>query len=106
MQNAKKPFTASLKEQGLLSVIKRELTDFLKASLPLEKEEILSLLEQPRRPGHGHLSLPLFSLSKKNKSSPQEEAKKISEQINKNLPSILEKCESLAGSMKVIFKNI
>ena len=95
----------SLKEQGLLSVIKKELAGFLKKLLSLPEKELLSLLEQPRRLDHGHLSLPVFSFSKQNKSSPQEEAKKISEQINKSLPPILRRCEALSGFANFWFQE-
>ena len=94
-----------LKEHGLLALIKRELASFLKTSLSLKENEILSLLEQPRRPEYGHLALPLFSFSKRSNISPQEQAKKISEQINHKLPPILKQCNALSAFVNFQFQE-
>ena len=96
---------SSLKEQTLLVKIKKELASFLKTILPLTVEEILSLLEQPRHSEHGHLALPLFSYAKKNKISPQEQAKNFSEQINKSLPPILKQCNALSAFINFQFQE-
>lgn len=94
-----------LKEQGLLAQIKKELAAFLNKHLPLSEEEILSLLEQPRRLEHGHLALPLFSLAKKMKKSPQDQARYFSEQIQKNLPRFLKQCNALSAFINFQFQD-
>lgn len=92
-----------LQEQGSLALIKKELADFLKSSLILE-DDIISLLEQPRRPEHGHLALPVFSFAKKYNSSPPELAKKISMEINQKLPDFLESCTVLSAFVNFKFQ--
>ena len=86
---------SSVREQGLLAEIKKELSVFLNKTLSLKEEEIL--LEQPRHFEYGHLALPLFSFAKKNKVSPQQQAQDFSEKINKNLPFFLASCSPLSG---------
>ncbi len=96
---------SSLKEQGLLIDIKKDLVGFLKTYFPLSEENIFSLLEQPRRSEYGHLALPMFALAKKNNLSPKEEAKKIADQINKYPPPILKPCSAVAGFINFQFQE-
>ncbi|MCZ0931530.1 MAG: arginine--tRNA ligase [Oligoflexia bacterium] len=91
----------SLKEQGRLAFIKQELISHLKSFLP--EEEIV--LEQARNPAHGHLSLPVFALAKKQKTSPQKLAQDLSEKINQSLPSFLKSCRRLAGFINFNFQS-
>lgn len=95
----------SLGKHNLLAAIKKELAAFLEAELPLTEEEILSLLEQPRHLEHGHLAIPLFSYAKKNKNSPQEQARNFSEQINKSLPPFLKQCNALSAFINFQFQD-
>ncbi|MCY4321428.1 MAG: arginine--tRNA ligase [Bdellovibrionaceae bacterium] len=92
---------SSLKEQGQLSLIKQELNSYLK-NFFLEEDIIL---EQARNPDHGHLSLPVFALAKKQKTSPQNLAQKLSAEINKSPPSFLKSCQPLAGFINFYFKT-
>ena len=92
---------SSLKEQGRLAFIKRELISYLKAFL--SEEEIV--LEQARNPLHGHLSLPVFILAKKQKIPPQKMAQELSEKINQSLPSFLKSCQPLAGFVNFNFQS-
>ena len=94
-----------LKEQSLFALIKKKLAFFLTKHIPLKEDEILNLLEQPRNVEHGHLALPLFFLSKKNKSSPKDLASSFSEQINKNLPKFLKPCQSLSAFINFTFQE-
>jgi len=94
-----------VKEQGLLFEIKKELADFLKTICPLTEVEILSLLEQPRQPSHGHLALPLFSLAKRNKTSPQKLAANFLERLNQNRIPFLKSCKALAGFINFQFQE-
>ncbi len=95
----------NIKKLCLLGEIKKELAVFLKTSCPLTEEEILSVLERPRHPDHGHLALPLFFLAKQKKTSPQELAKSFSRQINKNLSPILKSCKAWAGFVNFEFQE-
>ena len=89
-----------LKEQGCLALIKQDLTSYLKAFLPAED----IILEQARNPDHGHLSLPVFALAKKQKSSPQKLAQDLSEKIKQSLPSFLKSCQPLSGFINFHFQ--
>ena len=75
MQYKKPIMSFVLKEQGPLALIKQDLLSYLKSFLP--EEDIK--LEQARNPDHGHLSLPVFILAKKQKISPQQLAQSLSE---------------------------
>ncbi len=94
-----------LKEQGSLSLIKEELARFLKPALPLRWAEIVSLLEKPRQPEHGHLSLPLFALAKKIGKAPQELAKELAELFSQNLPPYLKSCKALSAFVNFQFQE-
>lgn len=96
---------SSLTEQGLLALVKKDLACFLKQQLALTETEILSLLEQPRRPEYGHLSLPLFSVSKTKEASPQEEARRLAERVCQNLPPILKQCKALSAFVNFQFQE-
>lgn len=94
-----------LKNPSLFSLIKKELAEYLQPFLSLEPSDIISLLEQPRQSEHGHLALPLFSLSKDKSVSPQERAKDLSEKINeKNLP-ILKDCQAVSAFVNFRFQE-
>ena len=98
--------TLNLKEQGPLAVIKMELAVFLKnLHFSLSQQEIVSLLERPRDPKHGHLALPLFLLAKKSSTSPKELAQKQSLEISKNLPPFLKQCNALSGFLNFRFQE-
>ena len=94
-----------VKEQGLLFEVKKDLADFLKTIWPLTEEEILSLLEQPRQSSHGHLALPLFSLAKQNKTSPQKLAENFLERLNQNRSPLLKSCKALTGFINFQFQE-
>ena len=90
-----------LKEQGCLALIKQDLLSYLKAFL--SEEDIK--LEQARNSDHGHLSLPVFVLAKKQKNSPQKLAQDLSEKINHSLPSFLKSCQPLSGFINFHFQS-
>ena len=90
-----------LKEQGRLALIKQDLISCLKAFVP--EEDIV--LEQARNPAHGHLSLPMFVLAKKQRTSPQKLAQDLSEKINYSLPSFLKSCQPLSGFINFNFQS-
>ena len=94
-----------VQEQGALFFIKKELAEFLKNFISLEKEEIIHLLEQPRQSEHGHLALPLFSLAKTKKLPPQKIAQDFSAKINQKLPGFLKSCSSLTGFVNFQFQE-
>ena len=82
----------SIKEPGSLASIKKDLAGFLKAFLPVEEERLISLLERPRRAGHGQLSLPLFSLFKEKRA---KEAGKVSNPVSASGPAPASESSSL-----------
>lgn len=91
-------------EQGLLALIKKDLSQFLTKQLSLKESDIFSLLEQPRSLEHGHLAIPLFSIAKKGES-PQEMARHLAEQIQLKLPFMLEQCNALSAFVNFRFKT-
>lgn len=96
------PFEKTEEIHSLLE-IKKKLAYTLESSLPLKQEEILPLMERPKRPEHGHLALPVFSFSKKHQTSPQILAKKWSAQIKPENLQIVEKAEALSGFINFTF---
>ena len=91
----------SLREPGCLALIKQELFSHLRSFLP--EEDVL--LEQARNPDHGHLSLPVFALAKKQKISPQQLAQNLSGKINQSLPPFLKSCQPLSGFINFHFQS-
>ena len=73
----------SIKYQGSLSQIKKNVASSLSQILDLEESDIYSCLEQPLKKSHGHLALPVFSFSKSKKQNPKELAQEMTPQDQK-----------------------
>lgn len=93
------------KKQNLLTEIKQDLSGFLKSKLSLSEKEIFLALEQPRRPEHGHLAIPLFSLFQNRVPRPEEQTRNIANQLNKSRPSFLKSCEALSCFVNFWFQE-
>ena len=83
--------------------IRDRLADELSSSLPLKRKEISPLLEQPKRPEHGHLAFPVFSHSKERGVSPQALAAKWADRIKQNRSTVVEKTEAISGFINFTF---
>ena len=95
----------SFEPQGSLSEIKQKLSSLIEKYLPLKKEEIYDLLEQPHREEHGHISLPLFRLSHNKNQSPRQEAEKFVEQIKHQVPPFLKEVTAISGFINFHFEK-
>ena len=92
-----------MEETHSLFEIKKELSRILEAHLPPKQEEILPLLERPKRPEHGHLAFPVFSFSKKYQINPRILAEKWAEQVNPKDLQIVKKIEAISGFINFTF---
>ncbi|MFZ3588762.1 arginine--tRNA ligase [Bacillus sp. DJP31] len=86
-----------------------ETAVILSTYLPMNKEEIQDLLEQPRQSSFGDVSFPCFTLSKKFKKSPSRIASELSQEIKNPFFS---KVEAIGGYVNlfldqtIVFKHV
>ena len=97
--------SSNIKEFGPLASLKQELAKELKPFLPQGGADPADFFEQPRRPQHGHLSLPVFVWSKALKSSPKDLAKSLSEQISKAPPPFVLSCQNEGPFVNFVFQD-
>jgi len=83
----------------MLTTHKKNLATQIAPLFPdsFSKETIFSLLEKPKSKDHGHLSLPVFRLSKELKKNPAEISKDLSEKISDLKIKELLKVDSVSG---------
>jgi arginyl-tRNA synthetase len=81
----------------IVSKLKSTLAEALSSQIELKQEEIVRLLEKPKKPEHGELSLPCFQIAKIQKCNPVQAAKKLQETLEKtqSLPPGFAKCEAM-----------
>jgi arginyl-tRNA synthetase len=90
----------------MLTVIKREIAKEISPATGFDIDTATSLLEIPRELKHGHLSLPVFSLSKLKKMAPPVIAKQIAEELNKSKSEWIDKVEPVGGYVNFHLKNL
>ena len=90
-----------LPEQGSLSSIKQDLSSYLEQSFQIQSP----LLEKARKAEHGHLSWPLFSIAKTQKTSPQKLAQEMSQSLQQSLPPFIKSCQPLSGFLNFVFQE-
>jgi arginyl-tRNA synthetase len=83
----------------MLEKFKRQFAKNISEAFPesFNEELIFGLLEKPKNKSHGHLSLPVFRLSKELKKAPALIAQDLAEKINDLKLKELEKTESVSG---------
>lgn len=67
-------------------------------------EAVFSFLEKPKQKKMGHISLPVFRLSKELKKAPPVIAAEMAEKISKKNLSYIEKVDSIAGFINFVWK--
>ncbi len=84
--------------------MKELLIDFLKKTIEYEMD-FENLIEKPKIAEHGDFSLPVFTLAKELKKSPQIIAKELEEKLQGKLPEFLSKVVSLGPYLNFYINN-
>ncbi len=87
----------------MLTQVKKKIAAALEKLVDRSVDEIMPLLERPKNPEHGQLSLPVFQWAKAQKKAPPVIAKEWSEALSQNLPEGVEKIEPAGGFLNFRF---
>ncbi len=87
----------------MLGTLKSQVVDLLKIS-GIDFPGLPGPIEAPKRPGHGHLALPVFVLAKEKKKAPPLVAQELAAQLASRASEFgIDKVEALAGFVNFHF---
>lgn len=89
----------------MLDSLKQSLFPKVSAISGLPIERLEELFEVPKQLSHGHLALPVFEVAKTQKTSPQDLAKKISNDLSEVFPEMLASVLPLGGFVNFTFRD-
>lgn len=87
----------------MLDELRKQVTSLLTLA-GVDASKLEDLLEAPKRPGHGHLALPVFVMAKEKKKAPPLVAQELAAQLNPLAGQFaIEKVEAVAGFVNFQF---
>ena len=100
--------------KNMLKNLKEEAAQVVSKCIDLESSQVARLLETPKDPSHGQLSLPVFFLAKELRQAPAQIAKDLADKANQELSDQakqgsvriqpIEKVEALSGFVNFHFR--
>lgn len=82
---------------------KRKIASALSPLLKVDEKNIIDLLEIPKQPSKGQLSLPVFRWSKLTQQSPQDLSSSLAKHLNDLNLELLNKVQSMGGFLNFFF---
>lgn len=89
----------------MLTQLRSKLAQDIHSTIGVPVERILEILEIPKDSKHGHLSLPVFWMSKELRKAPAIIANEFAAQLQNKKIDYLEKVDAVAGFINITFKG-